>query len=59
VERTRDGVALDPSAVTQMRSHMRAVGIEHVCLPVVAAKYHEIFSEVAERLDCAARDVGA
>ena len=42
-----------------MRSHMRAVGIEHVCLPVVAAKYHEIFSEVAERLDCAARDVGA
>jgi len=59
VERTRDGVALGLSAVTQMGSHMRAVGIEHVCLPVLGAKYDEVFSEVVERRYCGARDFGA
>src|SRR5688572_18061114 len=53
VEGTLDTIADHLAAETEVRSEMRAIGVEHVRLPVFAAEEHHVFAEIMKGQDAA------
>ena len=66
VERALQALAYDPgslagifpNAITQVGTHMRTVGIDHLCSAAFGSESHQILTEVAQRYRISGFQVG-
>ena len=47
-----------PNAITQVGTHMRTVGIDHLCSAAFGSESHQILTEVAQRYRISGFQVG-